>query len=456
MSRSHMPSYADKGTLTQGSIRGHLVRLTIPMTWGILAMISFQLVNIFYISFLGTEKLTAISFTFPVTYAVFSLNLGFSIATSSVLSRQLGSGNKARARRITTHALILSLINGLICAVIGCALITPIFTAMGAPDDMIPLIRDYMLIWFAGSMLINTPLICNAALRAGGDSLTPAFIMLGAAGLNMVVDPILIFGLFGFPRLELQGAAISTVISNGTALAVALYIIAVRRKMLSRNRRPLRLFADSLKRLLFIALPAGFTGMVLPLSNAIIIALLAGISTEAVAAFGIVSRVEAFAFIIIMALATGMAPIIGQNWGAESYDRVRLTLKEALRFAVLWSAFIAVILAAFATPIASIFSQDTEIVQIAALYFLIVPISAVCGNLAQGWASAFNAIGKPQRAVVMIVTRLLVLNIPLAWLGAHYFGIIGIFGALALTNIISGLAFHIISARYLRRWELKT
>lgn len=441
---------ADKGDLTKGSVRAHLVRLTLPMTWGILAIISFQLVDMFYISLLGTRELAAISFTFPVTYTIFSLVMGMTIATSSVLSRQIGRGNWARVRRLTTHALLIAALIGLVAAVLGYSFMNPLFRAMGADGDTLPLIRDYMTIWFLGSILINTPMVGNASMRAAGDAITPAIIMTIVALVNVILDPIMIFGLFGFPRMEMQGAALSTVLANGCAMAAGLYVIAKKKRMLTRSRRHMRLFADSMKRFMFIAIPAGITNTIQPLANAVLVALLAAYGHEAVAAFGVATRVEAFAFVIVMGLSVAMAPVIGQNFGAGNLGRVDETLRNAILFCVAWSAGVALILGAFAHPVAGVFSDSSAVIDVAVLYFWIVPATYMFGNLIPGWASAFNAMGMPQRSLIMIFIRYVATAIPLAFIGGHLYGTVGIFGAIAASNALTGIGFHLWNRNFCR------
>ncbi|HRQ60002.1 MAG TPA: MATE family efflux transporter, partial [Alphaproteobacteria bacterium] len=351
-------------------------------------------------------------------------------------------------KRIATHGLILVFIFGLAVALIGMSFHDSIFRAMGAHEELLPLIRDYMMIWFAGAVFVTLPLVGNAALRAAGDTFTPSLIMTVVAVVNLILDPIMIFGLFGFPRLEIVGAALSTVLANAAAMVAGLYVLGVRRKMLlPLNDLHLDKFGDSTRRLLFIALPAGLTNAIQPIVSGFILYLLAGYGPEAVAAFGVAGRIEAFAFIILMAVSVGMAPIIGQNWGAGKHDRVQETLKLAIGFNVIWSLLVAIILGLFAGPIAGVFSDDPLVVQTTKTFFWIVPLSYVFGNLIQGWASAFNAIGKPQRAFAMIAIKMIVMLIPAVVIGEHLAGVAGIFWGIAVVNVISGIAFHIYSAR---------
>lgn len=432
--------YAHKGNLVDGPVSGHLTRLTIPMIWGIFAIISFQLVDTYFISLLGTEELAAISFTFPVTYGLFAFVMGFGIAMSSVASRLIGEQDIETVKRVVGHGLGIVLILSIILAGLGLVFHDAIFSAMGADDEMLTLISEYMMIWFAGLVFVSVPLVGNAAIRAGGDSFTPAMIMGIVAVVNLILDPILIFGLLGAPRMEMQGAALATIIANFCAAGAGLYVLAVKKKMLCfKNACKISEFGDSMKRLLVIALPAGLTNAIQPMVNAFILSLLAVYGAKAVAGFGVVNRLEAFAFIVLMALSTGMAPVIGQNWGAQKYDRVHKTLKLAIGFGVVWSAITAIIFAFFAKPLSSIFSTDPAVIEVAILYLTIVPFSYILGNMLKGWASAFNAMGMPKKAFMLVVLEMIILMIPAVMIGSHLAGIKGIFIAMACVYVIVGL-----------------
>ncbi len=451
----HKPDYSAKGDLTQGSVTKHLIRLSVPMIWGILAIVSFQLVDTWYISMLGTTELTAMAFTFPVTYILFSLVLAQGIAASSVLSRLIGKGNMSRVRRVATHSLIFAFLSGVAFAVLGLATTDPLFEMMGATPEMMPIIRDYMHIWFAGSIFLTIPMVGNSGIRATGDTFTPAMIMTSAAILNAMIAPVLVFGLFGFPRLEVQGAAIATLLANiGTTIA-ALYVLYYKKRLISRSRWHMSLFKDSIKKLLAVAVPVSIATILQPASAVVLTTLLAKHGASAVAAFGIANRVEAFVFVIIMALATGMAPIIGQNWGAGRYDRVHETLRIAIKFSVYWSIGAAVVLVAGAEKIARAFTTDPVVIHETMLYFWIIPVTYALGNLVQGWSSAFNAMGMAKQSFNMIAIKLIVLTIPAALIGSHVYGVAGIFAAIALVNMVTGIGFHLYNRRLCRKHEQK-
>jgi putative MATE family efflux protein len=448
--------YSNKGDLTTGPVGGHLVRMTIPMLWGMLAVISVQLVDTYFISLMGdTDVLAGISFTFPVTMFISHLVFGINIALSSVVSRLIGAKDMEDSRRVVLHGLLLALGVSSVIALITFLCLKPLFTLLGADETTYPAIEQYMPLWLLASAILALPVNANSAMRAAGDTLVPALVMTAISLINLLIAPVLIFGWFGFPAYGVFGAALSTLLAYIGGAAIALYILIGKRHLIALDGLHLDKFRDSMKRLLVIAIPAGIAQTIMPATSAIIVAIMAGYGSAAVAAYGVVTRIEAFSMLFVIALAIGMAPIIGQNWGAQNYDRVHKTISIAIVFNLIWSALAAVILGVFAVPIASAFSDDPEVIRYASLFFWIVPITYGIGNLVFGWSSAFNAMGKPQKSFVMIFVKAFVLTIPAVYIGSWLYGMMGIFFAAALVNVISGILFHVLSNRYCRDEEIK-
>ncbi|HNS43599.1 MAG TPA: MATE family efflux transporter [Alphaproteobacteria bacterium] len=437
-----MSHSSSKRDLTEGSVRRHLIRLTIPMIWGILAIISFQLVDAYYISLLGTDHLAAISYTFPITYGIFSLFIGMGVATSSVISRLIGAKEFETIKRVTSHAIVLVLGISVVAAIIGIPFLNPLFGAMGADEKELEMIRSFMFPYFLGTFFVSMPVVGNAALRASGDAVVPAIIMTVAAVANMIVDPILIFGLFGFPRLELFGAAISTVIANFCAMLAGFYVMYRRELFDFEHLRNWHKFGDSCKRLLIIGLPVGITSMLPSFVNSTITGLLSKTGPAAVAAFGAATRIEALTLVVMMALSIGMAPLVGQNWGAKNVDRVKTAVREALIFSVLWSVVMAALLVGFSSQIADLFSTESVLHHYLVLFLMIVPLSYPLGNLTHSWGSAFNAMGKPQISSGLLFLKLIVIMIPATMVGYDLAGAMGVFIAIVAVNVITGVGFH--------------
>lgn len=438
--------YKNKGDLTSGPVHKHLIRLSIPMMWGIFSIISVQIVDIYFISRLGTEELAAISFVFPVLLVLTHLSFGFSIAIASVVSRLIGEKRTDDVKRVVGHGIFIAFAVASSLAAIFYLLAEPLFSVLGANEDTYALIFQYFPYWLIAFALMAIPVNGNSAMRASGDAVRPAIVMMSVALTNLILDPLLIFGLAGFPELGIKGAAIATLLAYVVGPGIGLFFLLRRTDLICLRSLSTNMFGNSLKRVLTIAIPAGITNIIVPFTNTIIVGVLAVHGAEAVAAHGVANRVEAFALIAVISLAVGMTPVIGQNWGAGLYDRVHKTLNVAIGFNMVWSLSIAAVLGIFAEQIAGIFSEDPEVIKYAVLFFRIVPFSYAFANLVLGWSSAFNAMGKPVRSLVMMLTHA-VLLISGVFIGNAIDGVEGIFIAIAVTNLFTGSLFHLISWR---------
>ena len=326
----------NQAKLIEGNIPGQLVRLTLPMFVGILGMISFNLIDTFFVGRLGAKELAAMSFTFPVVMIIGSISMGLGIGASSVISRAIGEGAHRKVVRLTTDGLLLALLTVIVFVTAGLFTLEPLFTALGADAELLPLIESYMKIWYLGVPFVIIPMVGNNAIRATGDTKTPSAIMFVAIVVNSVLDPLLIFGIGPFPRMELEGAALATVIARAVTLIVAFWVLWKREKMLSLAIPKITQVFNSWKKILYVGVSAAGTNLIIPISIGIITRLVSAHGNEAVAGFGVASRIEAFSLTIMMALGSVMAPFAGQNLGAGKIGRIRTALKLGRGFSMVW------------------------------------------------------------------------------------------------------------------------
>ncbi|MEM9768848.1 MAG: MATE family efflux transporter [Cyanobacteria bacterium P01_D01_bin.71] len=424
--------------LTEGRVSSHLFKLTLPMIWGILSILAFSLADTYFVAQLGTQELAAISFTFPVVNVLSSVAMGLGIGASSIISRAIGEGDRQKVQQLTTDSLLLSLLIVVLLVVIGLTTIQPVFTALGAGPDIIPLVHDYMSIWYLGMAFIVVPMVGNSAIRASGNTLVPSLIMTFAAGANILLDPALIFGWGPLPALGLKGAAIATALSYGSTLIASLLFLHFRERLLSfQQSHPSQMLANW-QSLLQVGVPAIATNLIAPLSVGIVVSLLAGYGAEAVAGFGLASKLESVALIIPISLSASLGPFVGQNWGAQQRGRINRSLRLTAWFCLGWGALVATVLGIKGATIATWFNQSLDVIASAKIYLTIVPISYGALGIVLAASSAFNAMGKPILALGMSLSRLLALYLPLAYLGNWLFGIAGIYGAACLANFIVG------------------
>lgn len=437
-----------KQSLTEGAISNRLFKLTLPMVWGVFAIVAFNLADTYYVGQLGTKQLAAMSFTFPVVMTLGSLAMGLGIGASSIIARAIGQGDLSRVQRFTTNSLTLGVATVALLSFIGLLTIDPLFKALGAGSEVLPYVRQYMEIWYFGIVFLVIPMVGNNAIRASGDTLTPSLIMTVSAGFNVILDPLLIFGLGSFPELGLTGAAWATVISRALTLVASLSILKFKKQMLSSHFPDLEETLFCWRDILYVGLPAAGTNMITPISTGIITSLLAVHGSVVVAGFGVASRVESFAMIPLIALAASISPFVGQNWGAKNYGRVTKALQQSYLFCLGWGVLMTISLAAGASFIVPLFNQDLAVIEIATSYLILVPISYGTAGIIQITNSVFNALGRPIPAVVITTLRMFVLYIPLAYLGSRWLGSTGIFIAASIVNIVVGIGA--------REWSRRT
>ena len=310
-----------------------------------------------------------------------------------------------------------------------------------------------MIPWSLCVGLLAVPMVGNGAIRATGDTKTPATIMIVAGIVNTTLDPLLIFGIGPFPRLELQGAVLAAVISWGVALTTILWVLGKRDRMIRLPVFAPKHTFDSWKQILHIGIPAAATQMMTPLSAAVITRMVSGYGEEAVAAFGVGDRLEALSLIGIWALSAAMAPFVGQNFGAGNYNRIRTVLRFSVKCSLVWGGATFTVLYLLSGIIAPIFNDDKAVIASIVLFLQIVPISYALHGIVTLVNSMFNALGKPLQAVLVIILHLFVFVLPLAYLGSMVYGLKGIFIGMAVGNVGAGVIAYLMVQKFLVRVE---
>jgi len=436
--------------LTQGSVGKLLIKLTIPMIWGLVAIMTFNLVDTIFIGRLGTTPLAAISFTFPIVMVATNLAIGLGIGTSSVVARAIGEQDNQKIRNLATSSLLLSIFIVGTFVTIGFLTIKPLFFALGADEAILPLIEQYMQIWYAGMIFLVVPMVGNYIIRATGDMFWPGVIMVFSSILNLILDPILIFGLFGFPRLEMRGAAIATVIAWIATFLASTAILTFREKLIQFRCPKIFVILNNWRSVLHVAIPAAGTHMIIPIGMGIILSMISSFGEEAVAAFGAATRIEMFAFIVYMALSAVIGPFVGQNFSAQRYDRIQEALRLCYKFCFYFGLSGAVFLAIFSKQLILLFNDHPLVVHYGQIYLLMAPLAYGAQGIVFIASGVFNGSGHPIPAVIISVSRMFILYIPLAFFLKFIFGIYGIFGAYPIATMTMSVvalfwSFNLIS-----------
>ena len=425
--------------MLNGDISQILKSMTIPMIVGMLMLMTFSIVDTFFVSMLGTKQLAAISFTFPVTFTVISLNIGLGIGTSAIIGKYIGSGNTQDAKVLATGALMLSALMVGIFAVVGIFSIDFIFSLMGADKTLMPFIRAYMVPWYLAGVFLAIPMVGNSVLRAFGDTKTPSIIMAVGGAINVVLDPILIFGWGPIPALGIQGAAIATAIAWAVCVVWILYLLAVKRQLIEPRILSLTEFIVAARGVLKIGLPAAGANMLTPIAGGVMTAIVANYGAEAVAAWGVGNRLESIASIIVLALSMSLPPFISQNYGANKLSRIKTAFDIAAKFVIIWQLVVFAVLAILSSYIAQVFAEEASVARDITLFLCIVPLGYGLQGIIILVNSSFNAMHKPMSALILSILRLFAFYVPIASLGSYLYGLEGLFWGCVIANVLTSV-----------------
>jgi putative MATE family efflux protein len=418
-----------------GSIMRHVVIMTFTGALGLMSMFLVDLADLLYLSLLGNTAITAaIGYAGTVVFVNLSLCIGTGIAASVLVARNLGAKKPERAREFATSCFMYSCILSAIYSGIIALTSGWLLRFLGAEGDALHLAQQFIWIASPGFVLLAGAVACSFTLRGLGDARRAMYVTLIVAIIIAILDPILIFGL----RLGIQGAALAGVLADLGSLAIGFHgVYRVHNFFASPSWERLK---TDMREITEIAAPAMLTQLATPFANAYATRAVSPFGNEVVAAAAIVGRIVPVAFGIIFSLSGTVGPIIGQNFGAGAYDRVRRTLTDGLIFATVYTLTTSLLLFLSRHQIAALFSASGRTIDLV-LFF--------CSFIAGSWAfagaqfvsaAAFNNLGHPNTSTMFNWGKATLGTIPFAIYGAHVAGPEGVMAGMAMGSVIFGIA----------------
>lgn len=416
-----------------------MLRLTMPMIGGITALMAVGIVDAYFVGQIGLHELAALGFVLPVTHGVNSIGLGLGMAISVLVSRYFGEHKSALAARLITDGRLLVMIIGIVLQITLYFSMTALFRIMGADAKVQVLIAEFMVLWLPVVPVMLLTLTGNTTLRAIGSPAKSAMVLTLLAVINATLDPLFIFGYGIMPGIGIGGAALATSIAWLITFGVSDYMLGVQEKLILRGKFQLDTLRANWRQLATLGIPAILANFMTPLAAAVLTAMVATFGAEAVAGFAVATRIEALCLLVVFALSSTLPMFIGQNIGAGHADRARQALYGAIRFSVILQVAIWLLMLASAAALTSLFNSNNEVTTIASYYLWVVPLSHGAQAVAIFVMVSLNVIKRPKTALLTTILRLLLLNLPLAYLGGQIAGVTGLFCGFTVGNLISGL-----------------
>lgn len=449
----------NKKDLLTGDIKKHMIRLALPNIGGMLAIILFNITDTFFVSRLGDIPLAAMGFTFPVVMVIGAISSGISMGAGSILARAMGRRDHHLMNRVATDGILLSVLSVAIISTVGLLTLDPLFTALGAKKEVLPYIKNYMIVWYSGVIFVVMPPVSDSCMRAMGDMKRPLLVMLSCAVINLILDPLLIFkeiNLYFFTvrgfNMGIRGAAVATLIARCCGAIISLSFVHFKYRLIDFNYKSYRELLSSWINILSIGIPGALIRLLPQLVRGVLTKLAATAGgTAAVAAVAAGSRIESFSSVVSMAVGVSLIPIMGQNHGAGKLDRVYQSRKLILKIAIIYGILLTTLAALLGESLGNIFSKNNEIINYIGKYIIIIMAGSFGLNLYNWLSEGLTAIGEAKIALILNIAGTLVILVPSLLIGSKIYGFIGMLIGLALGQIILGLTSEIIVKREFNR-----
>jgi putative MATE family efflux protein len=398
-----------------GSTMRHVVVMTATGSVGLIAIFIVDLLSLLYISWLGDPRLTAaVGLATIVLFIATSINVGLMIAIGALVSRALGARERARARRLAGTTSAHMALTSLLVAALLLSLISWLLPLLNASDDTLAVAQRFLWITLPSNVFLALGMGLSGVLRAVGDAKRAMYVTLSGAVVTVALDPLLIFG-FG---LGTDGAAIATVVSR-CCFALVGFHGAVKVHDLVAWPRVNHLVAD-FRPMFAIAIPAVLTNVATPIAGAFFAGVLARFGDDAIAAIAIIDRIVPVAFGGLFALSGAIGPILGQNWGARRFERMRQALRDGIVFLAIYVTLVWMLLLVVRWPLARLFNATGLAADIISFFCLISGPSWFFIGLLFLANASFNNLGFPLLSTLFNWGRATLGTIPFALVGARF------------------------------------
>ncbi|MFC1697730.1 MATE family efflux transporter [Nanoarchaeota archaeon] len=432
--------------LTEGNIPKNLLVLAFPIIIGMILHNLFNIVDTFYVAKLGSDALAALSLSFPVFVFMIALGTGLTIGVSSLVARTVGSKSKRNIKNklisITENGFIVAFFIYVFFAIVGIATVEPLFTFMGASASVLPLIKQYMIVIYLGNFIMFFGMVAGGLLYGSGNTLFPALGLVVSTVVNILIDPLFIFGGLGIPAMGVMGAAIATIIARFIGMLFVFGYLFSGKAIVKLQFRKFLYNAKIMKEILVVGIPASLSQMLSSIGLFFLNKIVAVFGTAAIAAFGLGYKFDLVAMLPAMGIAIATITIVGQMVGAKKTQKAKIATWTASIMVFIFMETIGLLLFLFPEFFMGIFTKDAEVIMIGIKYLKIVALSYGFIGITMICSSAFQAIGKAMPALFLVILRLVIVAIPIGYglsliLG---WGVNGVWYGIVLANIAVGLS----------------
>jgi len=439
---------------TQGSIGVAIILLAVPMILEMVMESVFAVVDVFFVARLGSDAIAIVGITESMMFLIYAVAMGIGVGGMAMVARRIGEKDRDGAARSATHAIYLGMGASIVMGLVGLIFAPDFLTLLGAEPQVVREGTLFARLMLGGNCVVIFLFLLNSIFRGAGDAAIAMRVLWTANILNIVLDPLLIFGIGPFPEMGVNGAAVATLIGRGVGVLLALYYLFYKVKHFTILREHWRFQRDRFGRLVRLSRVAVLQFVIGTTSWLGLMKVIAGFGSDAVAGYTIAIRVIIFALLPAIGLANAAATLVGQNLGAKQPERAEKSVWKAAAYNAVFQTSIGIFFVIFAAPICAVFTDDPEVLVHATDGLRIISYGFFFYAVGMVLETSFNGAGDTWTPTYLNMFVFWMFEVPLAYILAYHFGFgtHGVYWAITIAFSVLAIASAILFKR--GKWKL--
>lgn len=427
-----------------------ILKLSVPMMLSMLVQALYNIVDSVFVARVSEDALTAVSLAFPLQSLLIAVAVGTGVGVNARLSRKLGEKSMREVNTTAGNALFISIIYSVVFLVLGLTICGPFYRIMTDDPEIIQYGIDYssVVLTFAAAPIFQ--MACERLLQATGKTFYSMITQTTGAIINVIMDPIMIFGLFGMPAMGTKGAAIATVLGQAVAALMAIFFNLKFNKEISFGAQYIKPHKETIKAIYIVGIPSIIMQSIASVMNFGMNKILLQFSSTAAAAFGIYFKLQSFVFMPVFGLNNGIVPIIAYNYGARKPDRIKETFKIAVMYAVAIMLVGILIFELLPELLLKVFNASDNLYAIGTVALRLIAIHFVFAGYDIVCSSFMQALGHGVKSLIVSIVRQLLFLLPAAYIFAHIFGLNAVWLSFPVAEIASLILCTIFTGKIFR------
>ena len=418
------------------SISKLVIAVSFPLMLSMLTQALYNIVDSMFVSYIGENALTAVSLAYPVQNLMVAFAVGTGVGVNAVLSKRLGQKRFDEANNVAKHAFFLAACNVILFILLGYFFIEIYYKSQTNNADILKQSLEYTNIVVYGSIGLFGVIASNRLLQSTGKTVYVMITQMSGVVINLILDPILIFGLCGFPQMNIAGAALATIIGQIGSMGIGLYFNLTKNKELNLSLRGFKPNGAIIMRIYSVGIPSIIMSAIGSVMVYFVNLILAMFSTTAIAVFGIFFKLNGFAVMPVFGLNNGIIPIIAYNYGAKNKERITQTMRFSIMLAFIITFLSTAVFLIFPAELLGFFNPSQEMLEIGVPALRILALNFLIAGIAITFSGIFQAFGNGMFSMILSIVRQLVVIVPVAFLLAQTGKLINVWWAIPLAEIV--------------------